>query len=216
MLTEVEQIESRPRAALSDARIIYLFLYVNDLDESRAFYERTLGLRVLEADSYAVKYDVGQIILCLNRAEDYGIKLLGRRDDASDIVFLVDDINVARQALEARGVQFIRRRTYEIGFVIDFYDPNGHRLMIYEPSHVALSWPSGDKLRAVWRASGRGSSELIGLPAITQPMSAKEMEAVGLDGKPLIYLFLFVPTSDEALAFYQGELGLRALERVHC
>jgi catechol 2,3-dioxygenase-like lactoylglutathione lyase family enzyme len=216
MLTEVEQIVEHSRGALSDARIIYLFLYVNDLEESRAFYEGKLGLRVLEADSYAIKYDVGQIILCLNRASDYGITLSGRRDDASDVVFLVDDINVARQALEARGVQFIRRRTYEIGFVIDFYDPNGHRLMIYEPSQVALSWASGDKLRAVWRAAGRGGTDLIGPAANPGPMTVEEMAAIGLDGKPLIYLFLFVPTSDQALDFYQGDLGLRSLERVHC
>ncbi len=216
MLTETERGVEQPQGALADARIIYLNLYVHDLGESRAFYEGKLGLRVLEADSYAVKYDVGQLILCLYRASDHGVALAGRRDDASDIVFLVDDINIAREALEARGVLFIRRRTYEIGFVTDFYDPSGHRLMIYEPSETALGWPSGDKLRAVWRASGRGGTALIGPAADPRSMSVQEMAAAGLDGKPLIYLFLFVPTSDQALAFYQGDLGLRSLERVHC
>src|SRR5262249_648902 len=167
-------------------------------------YQRRLGLRVLEASDTEAKLDAGQVILCLHRAADYGVVLAGRRDDSSDLVFLVDDLNRTRQELEARGVTFVRRRTYEIGRVTDFYDPNGHRLMSYEPSATALSWPSGDKLRQVWRASGKGGSEVIGPAAGSRaPMDQ------GLDGMPLIYLFLFVPDSGEALAFYQGALGLR-------
>jgi predicted enzyme related to lactoylglutathione lyase len=198
---------------LADARIVYLILYVNDLAESRAFYEHRLGLRILEADEGGMKFDAGQVILSLQRAGDYGIELAGRRDDSSDVVFLVDDVNAVRADLETRGVTVVRRRTYEIGLVTDFYDPNGHRLMIYQPSTVALSWPSADKLRDVWRAAGVGGSELIG-PAARAPEPGAS--ARGLDGKPLVYLFMFVPSSDEAFAFYQGSLGLRALERVHC
>jgi len=167
---------------------------------------------VLEADEESARFDAGLVILCLHRAKDYGVELTGRRDDASDVVFLVDDVNATREALESRGVEFVRRRTYEIGLVTDFYDPNGHRLMIYEPSATALSWPSGSKLREIWRACGRGGVEPIGTPAGPPAEGA----APGLDGKPLIYLFLFVPGSSEALGFYQGELGLDAVERVHC
>jgi catechol 2,3-dioxygenase-like lactoylglutathione lyase family enzyme len=209
--------ELQPRAEteglLAEARIVYLILYVNDLTESRAFYEQQLGLPVIEADEGAVKLDAGQVIISLQRAGDYGIELAGRRDDSSDVVFLVDDVNAVRADLEARGVTFVRRRTYEIGLVTDFYDPNGHRLMIYQPSTVALGWPSGDKLREVWRAAGVGGSELIG-PASRVP--APGAGPRGLDGKPLVYLFMFVPSSDDALAFYRDALGLRALERVHC
>jgi catechol 2,3-dioxygenase-like lactoylglutathione lyase family enzyme len=124
----------------------------------------------------------------------------------------VDDINATRLSLEARGITFVRRRTYEIGLVTDFYDPNGHRLMIYQPSQTALSWPSGVKLRELWEASGRGGSDLIGPAA--GPLSAEIQQ--GLDGKPLVYMFMFVSNSNEALAFYQGRLGLRAIEQVHC
>lgn len=196
-------------AVLAEARVGYLILYVYDVAESRDFYERRLGLRVIEADEDTVKLDAGRVILALHRAADYGITLAGRRDDASDVVFLVDDLNAARADLEARGVSFIRRRTYEIGRVTDFYDPNGHRLMIYEPSATALSWPSAQKLREVWQACGRGGAALIG-PA------AAPAGAGGLDGKPLVYLFMFVPSSAEADAFYEGALGLRPIERVHC
>jgi catechol 2,3-dioxygenase-like lactoylglutathione lyase family enzyme len=194
---------------------VYLILYVNNLAESRDFYERQLGLRILEADEDEAKFDAGLVVLCLHRAADYGVTLAGRRDDASDVVFLVDDVNATRRALESRGVTFVRRRTYEIGLVTDFYDPNGHRLMIYQPSPTALSWPSGATLRRVWSAAGRGGSGVIGPPARRRGRGPARPPD-GLDGKPLVYLFMFVPDSDAALAFYQGNLGLRAVERVHC
>jgi|ERR1700733_1044573 len=211
MPTQTEQLVQETTNILAGSRLVYLILYVNDLAESRSFYEQQLGLRVIEADEDSVKFDAGQVMLYLHRASDYGVTLVGRADDSSDLVFLVDDINATRTALEARGVTFIRRRTYEIGLVTDFYDPNGHRLMIYQPSEKALSWPSGDKLRELWAASGRGGTDLIGPAA--GPLSA---EPQGLDGKPLVYMFMFVPKSDEALAFYQGRLGLRNIEQVHC
>jgi catechol 2,3-dioxygenase-like lactoylglutathione lyase family enzyme len=212
MPTQTAELTQDTNDVLADARLVYLILYVNDLVESRTFYERQLGLRVIEADEDSVKLDAGQIMLYLHRASDYGITLGGRADDSSDLVFLVDDINATREALEKRGVIFVRRRTYEIGLVTDFYDPNGHRLMIYQPSQKALSWPSGAKLRDLWRLSGRGGSDLIGPPA--GPMETDTLQ--GLHGKPLVYMFMFVAKSDDALAFYQGRLGLRNIEQVHC
>lgn len=209
MSAQTESLLEETGAVLAGAPVGYLILYVYDIPESRDFYERRLGLRVIEADEDTVKLDAGRVILALHRAADYGINLAGRRDDASDVVFLVDDLNAVRADLEARGVSFIRRRTYEIGRVTDFYDPNGHRLMIYEPSATALSWPSAPKLREVWAAVGKGGSELIG------PASAPAGSG-GLDGKPLVYLFMFVPSSAEADAFYEDALGLVNVERVHC
>jgi len=201
---------------LAGSRIIYLILYVNDLNESREFYEKKLGLKVIETDEDSEKLDAGLVILSLQRASDYNVTLTGRRDDSSDLVFLVDDVNAMRSNLEMRGVEFIRRRTYEIGLVTDFYDPNGHRLMIYQPSATALSWESGKKLREVWRTCGLGGSDLIG-PASGPPSNqGSDSLPPGLNGKPLVYLFLFVPQSDDALSFYKGTLGLNAIERVHC
>jgi catechol 2,3-dioxygenase-like lactoylglutathione lyase family enzyme len=212
MATEL-RADQEASGILADARVVYLIIYVNDLAESRTFYETRLGLRVVEADEASVKLDAGQVMVVLQRAADYGIELVGRHDDSSDVVFLVDDVNAVRADLESRGVTFVRRRTYEIGLVTDFYDPNGHRLMIYQPSTTALGWPSADKLREVWRAAGVGGSHLIGPPS---HLADADEPPRGLDGKPLVYMFMFVPSSDEALAFYQGDLGLNAIERVHC
>lgn len=216
MATSTAPAPAKVQEILADSRIVYLVLYVYDMAESQAFYENILGLRVLEADEQSVKFDAGPIILCLHLAEDYDVTLSGRQDDSSDVVFLVDDINQAREALEARGVNFIRRRTYEIGLVTDFYDPNGHRLMIYQPSEKALSWPSGDALRTAWRSFGKGGSDLIGPASAPRPEHDPDGLPPGLDGSPLVYLFMFVPDSDDAKAYYQGDLGLNLIENVHC
>src|SRR5262249_19246681 len=111
---------------LENTRLTYLFLYVRDLAAARAFYSDTLGLRVIEEDADAVKYDAGRAILALNRADDYAIDLPDRRDNSTDIVFLVDDLDAVRAGLEARGVSFLPTDHYQVGAIADFYDPDGH------------------------------------------------------------------------------------------
>lgn len=188
---------------LTDSRIVYLFLYVKDLGVSRGFFEETLGLHVLEEDADSVKYDTGSVILALNRASDYGIELHDGHDHSTDIVFLVENLDQARAALEERGVTFTETHRYEIGAITDFYDPDGHWFTLYETSEESLTWPSGDRIQAVRRlhngASGGGSDEKFVLA-----------------GKPLIYLFLFVRGAEEAFSLYAGDLGLNDLEGGPC
>jgi catechol 2,3-dioxygenase-like lactoylglutathione lyase family enzyme len=211
-----ESTEAPGQGVLAGSRIVALTVFVNDLAQSRAFYEGRLGLRVLEADAGCTWLDAGSTLLCLRRAADHGVRLRGKRDDSSDTVWLVDDIEAMRAALERRGIEFARRRTYEVGRVVDFYDPNGHRLMLYEPSPKALTWPSGPKLKAIWEAHARGGTDLIGPAAVPVQATAEELEAWGLDGKPLAYFFVFVDDEARALDLFEGALGLPALEKVHC
>src|SRR5215204_334561 len=143
---------SRRSDMLTDSRVVYLFVYVRDLGESRAFYESTLGLQVIEEDKDCVKFDGGQVILALNRAADYGIDLPKGQDTSTDIVFLVDDLEAMRTALEQRGVSFLPTCWYQPGGIADFYDPDGHWLTLYEPSKEAMMWPSGDRIRALMSA----------------------------------------------------------------
>jgi len=186
---------------LTDHRIVYLFLYVRDLAASREFFENALGLRVIEEDDGSVKYDTGEVILALNRAADYGITLPNEHDHSTDIVFLVENVDEARAALEARGVQFTETHRYEIGAITDFYDPDGHWFTLYETSDESLTWPSGDRIEAV-RA--------------LHPNRKKTLESFKLDGKPLIYLFLFVRDANEAVRVYAEALGLRDIEGGPC
>jgi catechol 2,3-dioxygenase-like lactoylglutathione lyase family enzyme len=217
MLAPSEQTLEESSRVLADSRIVQLIVHVHDLAESEEFYRDKLGLRVIESDDDYVKFDTGQVVLCLQRASDHGVSLASPRDDSSDTVFLVDDIAAMRAALERRGIVFARSRTYEIGAVVDFYDPNGHRLMLYQPSeHSLLRTPSGEKMRAVWRASGRGGDALIGPAAETVDATPGDLEAWGLDGKPLLYFFVFIGNTGLADNFYEAALGLRAFERTHC
>jgi catechol 2,3-dioxygenase-like lactoylglutathione lyase family enzyme len=202
---------------LTDHRVVYLFLYVRDLRVSREFFEQTLGLRVIEADDDSVKYDTGEVILALNRASDYGITLPDEHDHSTDIVFLVDDVDTARAALEARGVRFTETHRYEIGAITDFYDPDGHWFTLYETSDESLTWPSGDRIEAV-RAlhpsrRGNGTESAGSQPA---PGTVTTTEDFSLDGKPLIYLFLFVRDANEAFDLYSRTLGLPDLEGGPC
>jgi len=201
---------------MTGARLVQVIVYVRELRESRDFYGRQLGLRLVAEDEGSATYDAGQVALRLVPASDAGIQLVDRHDDASDIVFMVDDILATRTVLEGRGVTIARCRSYEVGAVYDFYDPNGHRLMLYEPSKTALTWPSADKLRAIWQACGRGGDALIGSPARLERPEDDGATAVGLDGKPFAYLFFYVTDANKAFDFYYNTIGLPTVERIHC
>jgi predicted enzyme related to lactoylglutathione lyase len=210
---------------LDQYRIVYLFLYVKDMTASRHFFEHVLRLHVLEEDAGSVKYDCGEVILALNLAADYGIELPKKHDHSTDIVFLVDNLDQARAALERRGVEFTETHRYEIGAITDFYDPDGHWFTLYETSQEALTWPSGDRIQAVRaRYNGTTTNGRAITATLTQPRESGSgrsnpddgQDDFSLHGKPLIYLFLFVRDPDEAFEVYGSRLGLVDLEGGPC
>jgi catechol 2,3-dioxygenase-like lactoylglutathione lyase family enzyme len=133
---------------------------------------------------------------------------------STDIVFLVDSVDEARAALEARGVRFTETHRYEIGAITDFYDPDGHWFTLYETSEESLTWPSGDRIEAV-RALYRNRPAPGPLSPADAAATAGD-DDFSLDGKPLIYLFLFVRDADEAFGVYSENLGLRDIEGGPC
>lgn len=193
---------------LASSRIVYLFLYVNDLAVSRAFYTEKVGLKVIEEDAACVKFDAGSVILALNRASDHGIQLPRARDNGNDIVFLVKDAEAMRASLERRGLTMLPTSAYQPGKIIDFYDPDGHWFSLYEPSKEAMGWPSGDRIRAVLRSREARHAERA---ATGQPIISG-----GLDGNEIFYTFFFVADPDAARDFYNQALGIRALEGGPC
>ena len=208
-------VVEQPSAVLAGSRALFLFVYVEDPAEASPYYEERLGFRRVAGTAPGPTYDAGQVLITLVRASDHGIKLARPHDDSTDIVFLVDDIAATSAAVERRGVAFERQRTYEIGTVMDFYDPDGHRLMLYEPSQHALETPAGDKIRALWRAGGAGSANRIGPPArhVDDP---DELTLLGFDGKPLVYLFHFIKEIEPSMGFMEDVLGLTAIHRSPC
>lgn len=198
---------------LQDSRIVFLDIYVSNLKVSRRYYEEALGLRVVDEGPDSVKFDTGLVILALKRAHDHGIQLPAVRDGSADIVFLVDDLNTTRAALEQRGVELNPTFWYEPGGLVDFYDPDLHWLTLYQPSEKAMSWLSADRIRAVIRARQRG---VVQAPPKASATDDKDLANVRLDGAEVIYLFRFVEDPVETEAFYHKKLGLRSLEGGPC
>jgi catechol 2,3-dioxygenase-like lactoylglutathione lyase family enzyme len=200
---------------LANSRVIYMFVYVRDLDVSREFYRDALGLRVIEEDSACVKFDCGHVILALNRAADFNIVLPDSRDRSTEIVFLVDSVAETRAVLESRGVQFQPTSSEEPGQIANFYDPDGHWYTLYEPNEQALSWPSGKRVQALMKAqqsrNGNGGPQKK-----LNSSGASGNGCTGLDGSEILYEFLFVRNVAETQAFYHDYLGLQDIEGGPC
>lgn len=117
---------------------------IADADAARAFYERTLGLRFLEDDGFAVVFEVNGRFLRLTRVPEL------TPQPFAIIAWLVPDIAAAVRALAARGVAFERFPQFpqdELGVwtapdgsakVAWFKDPDGNLLSVVESPHSAL------------------------------------------------------------------------------
>jgi catechol 2,3-dioxygenase-like lactoylglutathione lyase family enzyme len=123
---------------------VIAFVSATDLDRSRDFYERTLGLRVVRQDAFACVLDVNGVMLRLTAAPSVatpGYTVLGWK---------VADIEAAVDALSARGVAFSRydgMNQDEHGIwttpggdrVAWFRDPDGNVLSLTQFAAVASS-----------------------------------------------------------------------------
>jgi catechol 2,3-dioxygenase-like lactoylglutathione lyase family enzyme len=173
-----------------------IVLFASDLVASRSFYEHTLGLRVLAADSRAALYSAGHVRLCLLPAAEHGVVLEDGLDRSVDITFMVDDFARCHDALEARGLRFSRTLEYSIGITADFFDPDGHWFSLYQPSEGAMRRLSGDRLRAL----------TADLPATGDDLADASVA----------YLFLFFSDPEAAADFYGARLGLDVVEGGAC
>jgi catechol 2,3-dioxygenase-like lactoylglutathione lyase family enzyme len=198
---------------LTESRLVSLIIFVKDLAVSRAFYENALGFRAIEENKDTVKYDAGHIILWLNKDPERGRSTTSSRNYSANITFLVDNLEEMRAALGARGVKFFPTIKYNAGLRADFYDPDGRWFSLYEPSEEAMQWPSGDKIRAFLNTDNGDAGSP---PLASQPASNGQADGFRLDGKNVIYFFLFVKDWKETFKFYHDILGLRNIEGGPC
>jgi predicted enzyme related to lactoylglutathione lyase len=176
---------------IDGTRAVYHFLYVSEIAATRDFYANLVGLPILESEERAVKFDTGEIMLALNLASDFSIELTGERDKSQLIVFHTEAIDEKRAELEGLGVVFSGATLrYEIGATATFYDPDGHCILLYEPSEESLTWPSGTKVRSVVESAKKSSQ-----------------------GPCLLYIFDYITSKDAADEFYSARLGMATLER---
>ncbi len=112
-------------------KIYAVWVYVNDLEQSRSFYQNALGLKEKFQDEVWLEFDLGETSFALHeRPEEKG----PLKPQKTRIMFQVDGIeNVAGQIEKYGGklIGNIRKEGY--GKLLTFEDPNGHWLELLEP-----------------------------------------------------------------------------------
>ena len=121
-------------------KISIVMLGVRDLSRSVGFYRDKLGLKVQFQSSEFAFLDAGGVTLALALplAQALGgssAKIGG----ASELVFAVDDVQGAYEALSAKGIKFIREPHNVTGaqWAANFEDPDGHELSVFGPNPKA-------------------------------------------------------------------------------
>jgi catechol 2,3-dioxygenase-like lactoylglutathione lyase family enzyme len=107
-----------------------VMLGVHDVVRSLAFYRDKLGLKVQREIPGFAFVNAGTVTLCLSEP---AAKVRGQVAGAGEIVFSVEDVTAAYQALRGKGVQFTHepRSVTPTTRVANFDDPDGNHLSIF-------------------------------------------------------------------------------------
>jgi lactoylglutathione lyase len=112
----------------------YVILYVPETEKALTFYRDTLGMTVKTSEDGWVELDAGPITLALHHAD----KIPQRSTDAAPtVVFTVEKIQEAYEALKEKGVKFhkepqqVCQTPDHIGMCADFADPWGNAMSIF-------------------------------------------------------------------------------------
>ncbi|MGO9317012.1 MAG: VOC family protein [Terracidiphilus sp.] len=113
-------------------QVSVVMLGVHDVTRSIAFYRDKLGLKVQSEIPGFAFLNAGAVTLCLSEP---AAKVRGQVAGAGEIVFSVEDVTAAYQALREKGVQFTHepRNITPAARVANFDDPDGNHLSIYGP-----------------------------------------------------------------------------------
>jgi catechol 2,3-dioxygenase-like lactoylglutathione lyase family enzyme len=111
-------------------RTDYISVPVTDLERSKRFYGETLGLPQVGSGQWP-EYQLGEnISLYLLDPTNIGQEFRGPH--TASIALRVPDVEEARRALEAKGVEFFGE-TFDTGVchMAHFADPDGNVLMLH-------------------------------------------------------------------------------------
>ncbi len=111
-------------------QVSVVMLGVRDVGRSLGFYRDKLGLEVQREIPGFAFVKAGAITLCLSEP---AAKVRGQVAGAGEIVFSVEDVAAAYQALRGKGVQFTHepRSVAPATWVANFDDPDGNHISIY-------------------------------------------------------------------------------------
>jgi catechol 2,3-dioxygenase-like lactoylglutathione lyase family enzyme len=113
------------------SQISIVMLGVRDLDRSVAFYRDRLGLEVRNQTPGFAFLNAGPITLCLSEALS---RAAGETtNEATEMVFSVDQVRAAYEGLLAKGVVFTHEPRNVTGpfWAANFNDPDGHKLSVF-------------------------------------------------------------------------------------
>jgi catechol 2,3-dioxygenase-like lactoylglutathione lyase family enzyme len=114
------------------AKISLVMLGITDVDKSLAFYRDRLGLKLSAQFEGFAFFDAGGVTLALSRGL---AQATGKGAGATEVVFSVEHVRAAYDALRNQGVEFSNEpHTVSPGnWVANFRDPDGHLLSIFGP-----------------------------------------------------------------------------------
>jgi catechol 2,3-dioxygenase-like lactoylglutathione lyase family enzyme len=113
-------------------QVSHVMLGVHDVTHSLAFYRDKLGLNVQREVPGFAFVKAGAVTLFLSET---AAKVRGQVAGAGEIVFSVEDVTAAYQALRGKGVQFTHepRSVTPTAWMANFDDPDGNHLSIFGP-----------------------------------------------------------------------------------
>jgi catechol 2,3-dioxygenase-like lactoylglutathione lyase family enzyme len=114
------------------SQISSVVLGVSNLDQSLTFYTGKLGLKVRLREPHIVVLDAGGITLVLSPGH---LRLAPQAAGATEVVFQVEHVREAKEALIGQGVSFFTepRQVTPAEWAAHFRDPDGHLLSIFGP-----------------------------------------------------------------------------------
>jgi methylmalonyl-CoA/ethylmalonyl-CoA epimerase len=118
------------------SKVGLVMLGVADMPRALAFYRDKLGMKVQSENAEFAFLDGGGVTLALSTPLQKHTKLGA---GAVEIVFSVESVRGAHEALRARGVEFIQEPRAVVGTMwsANFKDPDGHHLSIFGPEKKA-------------------------------------------------------------------------------
>jgi catechol 2,3-dioxygenase len=208
--------ESIPSAAAPrihpDTAIGTVRLTVSELDRSREFYERAIGLRATELDDGTIGLGIDGERALIELRGDTTARPLDRRatglyhlailvPSRHELAFALARLAEARWPLDGASDHLVSEALY-------LSDPDGNGIEIYR-----------DRPRAEWSRSG-DQLEMATLPLDLQSVldelrSATELKARAPAGTRIGHVHLQVSDIPDAEAFYHGVLGFDVVVRTY-
>ena len=114
-----------------------VMLGVQQMAQSMTLYRDKLGLVFKGQNEGFAFLDGGGVTLCLS--EPLARAAGGQISGSVEVVFSVEDVRAAHQALAARGVKFTQEPRNVTGplWAANFDDPDGHHLSVFGPERKA-------------------------------------------------------------------------------